>query len=93
MISVIFGDRKFAVKPGDDTLASNASWKEAVMEIDLEMAIVKDNKVKPVYSSQWGNRPGRRNYVFMFDGPQEYEPIKNCRFFDVPPSDPKKVRP
>ena len=93
VISVIFGDRKFAVKPGEDTLASNAPWKEEVMEIDMEMAIVKDNKIKPVYSSQWGNRPGRRNYVFMFDGPQEYKPIKICRFFDVPPSDPKKISP
>jgi hypothetical protein len=58
------------------------------MEIDMAMAIVKDNKVKPAYSSQWGNRPGRRNYVFMFDGPQEYKPIKICRFFDVPSSAP-----
>ncbi len=88
VISVIFGGQKFAVEPGEDTLASHASWKKEVMEIDLAMAIVKDSKVKPVYSSQWGNRPGRRNYVFMFNGPQEYKPIKICRFFDVPSSAP-----
>lgn len=93
VISVIFGARKFAVKPGEDTLAADASWKSEVMEIDLELAIVKDAKVKPVYSSQWGNRPGRRNYIFMFDGPQEYKPIKICRFFDVPPSEPEKASP
>jgi len=92
VISVIFGDRKFAVKPGENTLASDASWKKEVMEIDMEMAIVKDRKVKPVYSSQWGNRPGRRNYIFMFDGPQEYKPIRICRFFDVPPPDPEKPK-
>ena len=90
VIAVIFGERKFAVKPGEDTLVSNASWKQDVMEIDMEMAIVKNAKAKPVYSSQWGNRPGRRNYVFMFDGPQECKPIKICRFFDVPPSEPEK---
>ncbi len=93
VISVIFGGRKFAVKPGEDTLVSDAAWKSEVMEIDMEMAIVKDAKVKPVYSSQWGNRPGRRNYTFMFDGPQEYKPIKICRFFDVPPSEPEKASP
>jgi hypothetical protein len=38
------------------------------MEIDLEMAIIKDSKAKPVNSNQWGHRPGRRNYIFMFDG-------------------------
>lgn len=93
VISVIFGEKKFAVKPGDESLVSDASWKKEVMEIVMEMAIVKDGKVKPVYSSQWGNRPGRRNYVFMFDGPQEYNPVKICRFFDVPPSEPEKAIP
>jgi hypothetical protein len=93
LISVIFGEKKFAVKPGEDTLISDASWKEEVMEIDMTMAIIKHNKVKPVYSSQWGHRPGRRNYIFMFDGPQEYKPIKICRFFDVPPSEPEKGKP
>ena len=93
VISVLFGEKKFAVNPGEDTLVSDASWKTEVGEIDMAMAIMKDGKAKPVYSSQWGNRPGRRNYIFMFDGPQEYKPIKICRFFDVPPSEPKKTPP
>ena len=91
VISVIFGEKKFVVKPGQDTLVSDASWKQEVGEIDLELAIVKGGKPKRVYSSQWGNRPGRRNYIFMFDGPQDYKPIKICRFFDVPPSEPTKA--
>jgi hypothetical protein len=93
VISVIFGVKRFAVKPGDESLVSDASWKKDVMEIDMEMAIAKDGKFKPVYSSQWGHRPGRRNYIFMFDGPQAYNPVKICRFFDVPPSDPVKSSP
>lgn len=93
VVSVIFGPRKFAVKPGEDTLVSDASWKSDVGEIDLAMAIMNDGKPKPVYSSQWGNRPGRRNYVFLFDGPQEYKPIRICRFFDVPPPEPKTTAP
>lgn len=92
-ISVIFGEKKFAVKPGDESLLSDASLKREVGEIDVVMAIMKDAKTKPVYSSQWGNRPGRRNYVFMFDGPQEYKPIRICRFFDVPPAKPEKNNP
>jgi hypothetical protein len=86
-ISVIFGERKLAVKSGEDTLVSDPSWKREVGEIDIAMAIVKDGKTKPVYSSQWGNRPGRRNYIFMFDGPHDYKPILISRFFDVPPAD------
>jgi len=92
VISVIFGEKKFAVKPGTDTLVSDSAWKKDVMEIDMVMAIVKDNSVKPVYSSQWGHRPGRRNYIFMFDGAHEYKPIKICRFFDVPSAEEQKPK-
>jgi hypothetical protein len=93
VISVIFGSKKFAVKPGTDTLVSDPLWKNEVMEIDMEMAIVKEDKIKPVYSSEWGHRPGRRNYVFLFDGGQEYKPIKISRFFDVPSADEPKAKP
>lgn len=86
-VSVIFGERKFSVNPGQETLVSHAAWKKEVGEIDVLMAIIKDGKAKPVYSSQWGNRPGRRNYIFLFGSPQEYKPIRICRFFDVPPSE------
>jgi hypothetical protein len=86
-ISIIIGERKLAVKSGENTLVSDPSWKREVGEIDIAMAIVRDGRTKPVYSSQWGNRPGRRNYIFLFDGPQEYKPIRISRFFDVPPAD------
>ncbi len=88
-ISVIFGDRKFSVKPGEESLVSNDTWKKEIGEIDVLMAVPRDGKLKPVYSSQWGNRPGRRNYIFMFEGPREYKPIRICRFFDVPPATPE----
>ncbi len=93
VISVIFGSKKFAVKPGADTLVTDPAWKTDVMEIDMEMAIIKETSVKPVYSSEWGHRPGRRNYIFMFDGAQEYKPIKICRFFDVPSREEPKPQP
>jgi hypothetical protein len=93
VISVIMGQKKFAVKPGENSLVADAAWKKEVGEIDVTMAMIKDGKPKPVYSSQWGNRPGRRNYIFLFDGPQDYKPIRICRFFDVPPTTPEKKDP
>lgn len=92
-VSVILGERKFAVKPGQESVISDAAWKKEVSEIDVAMAIPKDDQMKPVYSAQWGNRPGRRNYIFLFDGPQDYKPIRICRFFDVPPAAPAKEEP
>jgi hypothetical protein len=92
-VSVILGERKFAIKPGQESLISDVSWKKEVSELDIAMAIMKENEMKAVYSAQWGNRPGRRNYIFLFDGPQDYKPIRICRFFDVPPVEPEKPRP
>ncbi len=93
MIAVNFGSKKFALKPGKETLVSDAAWKRDVIEIDLMMGIAKDGKAKPVYSSQWGNRPGRRNYIFMFNGAHTYKPIRICRFFDVPPKEAEQNKP
>lgn len=86
VISAIFGDRKFAVKPGTDAQVTNPAWKSKVLEIEVELAIINEGKAKSVYTSVWGHRPGRRNFIFLFDGPQTYKPIQICRFFDVPPA-------
>lgn len=45
-----------------------------------------NNKPRLVYSSVWGHRPGRRNFIFMFDGHHPSKPINFCRFFDIPAS-------
>ncbi|MCU0797197.1 MAG: hypothetical protein MUF31_14830 [Akkermansiaceae bacterium] len=88
VVSAILGGRKFAVKPGADRIVSDASWEDEILELDVDLAVIRDNKAKRVYSSQWGHRPGRRNYIFLFDGPQAYKPLRICRFFDVPPAAP-----
>lgn len=84
VITANFGNKKFALTPGKDTILSDSSWKSEVLEMDTVLATVKDGKAKAVYSSVWGHRPGRRNFVFLFDGEQSYKPIRICRFFDVP---------
>lgn len=92
-LSMIFGTKRFAVAPGTDSVVSDPEWKKEVIEIDMEVAVVKDQKAKSVYSSVWGHRPGRRNFVFMFDGVHDYDPIRICRFFDVPSKEPEKKAP
>lgn len=92
-LSLIFGSKRFAVAPGTDSLVSDPEWKKEVTEIDMEVAIVTDQKAKSVYSSTWGHRPGRRNFIFMFDGAHDYDPIRICRFFDVPSKEQDKKEP
>jgi hypothetical protein len=92
-LSMIFGTKRFAVAPGTDSVVSDPDWKKEVTELDMEVAVVKDQKAKSVYSSVWGHRPGRRNFVFMFDGVHDYDTIRICRFFDVPSKEPEKKEP
>lgn len=92
-LSLILGSEKCAITPGANEILSNAQWKTEVTELDVMIAIVADNKANPVYSSQWGHRPGRRSYIFLFDGPFEYKPVNICRYYDIPPVNAKKSTP
>lgn len=83
-LSLILDDKRFAVSPGKDTSVSNSSWRDAVLDLPLQVAAVKAKKARLVYSSVWGHRPGRRNFIFMFDGHHPSKPINICRFFDIP---------
>ena len=85
-LSLILGEKRFALAPGKDTSVTDAAWSGNVMDIPIQAAAVQGNKPKLVYSSIWGHRPGRRNFIFMFDGRHPTKPINFCRFFDIPPS-------
>lgn len=90
-ISVILGSEKKALNAGANHTISNNTWKKEITEIDVLFGMVKDQEVRPVYSSQWGHRPGRRNYIFIFDSPLEYNPLHICRYYDITPSTKEKT--
>lgn len=83
-LSVNLGDKSFALGSTLDKNLSNQSWQDEVLDIPIQVATVRDRKAQLVYSSVWGHRPGRRNFVFMFDGSHPSKPINICRFFDIP---------
>jgi hypothetical protein len=85
-LSLILGEKRFALPPGKDTSVSDSAWRGAVLDIPIQCAAVQNNKPKLVYSSIWGHRPGRRNFIFMFDGSHPTKPVNFCRFFDIPPT-------
>ncbi len=90
-ISVILGSEKIAINAGANQTISNNKWKKEITEIDVLFGMVKDQEVRPVYSSQWGHRPGRRNYIFIFDSPLEYNPLHICRYYDIAPRPAEKA--
>jgi hypothetical protein len=88
-LSVIIGTEKFALAPGKDQVISSQAWRESVLDLPMQVAKVDGNKAKLVYSTVWGHRPGRRNFIFMFDGRHPSKPVAISRFFDIPPAQAK----
>jgi len=85
-LSLILDGRKLALAPGKDASLTSAKWRDAVLDLPVQVAAVEKDKPKLVYSSVWGHRPGRRNFVFMFKGSHPSKPVTFCRFFDIPPA-------
>jgi len=83
-LSVNIGEKSFAIESRIDRNVSESSWQNDVLDLPMQVASVKDGKAQLVYSSVWGHRPGRRNFIFMFDGSHPSKPINICRFFDIP---------
>lgn len=83
-VSVILGEKRFALQAGRDANVSEPSWKKETLDLPMQMAVVKAGKPKLVYSAVWGHRSGRRNFVFLFDGKQVAKPVGVYRFFDIP---------
>lgn len=83
-LSLILGEQRLAVQPGKDASLTNSAWRAEVLDLPVQVAAVEGNQTKLVYSSVWGHRPGRRNFIFMFNGRHPSKPIVFCRFFDVP---------
>jgi hypothetical protein len=85
-LSIILGEERFALESRKDKIVSRQSWRDEILDLTMQVATVENNKPRLVYSSIWGHRPGRRNFIFMFDGRHPSKPIGINRFFDIPPS-------
>jgi hypothetical protein len=85
-LSVIIGGQRLALQPGTDKIISSQSWQGDILDLPVQVATVDNNKLKLGYSSVWGHRPGRRNFIFMFDGRHISKPVAINRFFDIPPA-------
>lgn len=83
-LSLILEEKRFALSPGKDTPVTNTTWRDSIKDLPIQIATVENNKPQLVYSSVWGHRPGRRNFIFLFDGHHPSKPINICRFFDIP---------
>lgn len=84
-IYAILNDKKTKVAPGKQSNVSDASWKREILDMKVAFGLqAPDQKARSVYSSVWGHRPVRRNFIFIFDRPDKFRPLDIRMFYDVP---------
>ncbi len=81
-VSLILGSAKFALKPGEDKIVSDAALQQETLDVVVQIAQITDGTPQRVYKSVWGHQPVKRNYVFLFDGSHRTRPIAIRRFSD-----------
>lgn len=78
------------LRSGENGLLSNPEWNQAVTDIPVQVGLSIGQRPRLVYSSIWGHYPGRRNFVFLFDGARRSNPIVFRRMHDWPTSSPAR---
>jgi hypothetical protein len=81
-LSLILGESKFALKPSEEKTVSNPVLRDKVLDVMIQIAEVKDGKPKRIYASAWGHRPGKRHFVFLFNGTSRAYPVAVRRYSD-----------
>jgi hypothetical protein len=79
---LILGKSKFALRPGDDKIVSNAILRDNTLDLVIRIAKIEGGKPKQVYASAWGHQPVKRHFVFLFNGSHHTRPIAIRRFAD-----------
>jgi hypothetical protein len=83
-VSLILGRAKFALRPNEDKIVSDAALQDKALDFVVQIAQVENGAPVRVYSSAWGHQPVKRNFVFLFNGSHPTRPIAIRRFSDRP---------
>ena len=81
---VMHNDDKVAVPSGKQGAVRGAKWGKKVQDMKVMLGKEEEGKLVPVYSSIWGHRPERRNFIFVFDQPGNKRKFNIKKFFDLP---------
>ncbi len=89
-VYAILDNRKATIHPGKPVDLSSPAWRTGTMDMEVKLGVGDLNKVREVYSSVWGHRPGRRTFLFVLDRPDEFRPVDIRRFHDTPGADAER---
>lgn len=81
---ILMNKVKVTVEPGKHSYLSSADWKSEIIDIEIKIGVNDDKGLRRVYSSVWGHMPVRRNFLFLFDRNDRYNPFQIRRHHDVP---------
>ncbi|MCC5844529.1 MAG: hypothetical protein JJU05_09780 [Verrucomicrobia bacterium] len=94
-IPLVIGlDEEFlTLEPGANGQLTHSNWRQETSDMSVRVGVSIGDRPRLVYSSVWGHYPGRRNFVFLFDGQQRSNPIVFRRMHDWPAPPPRPEAP
>jgi hypothetical protein len=83
-VSGRMGERKIQLKPGQTADISTPAWRDAGVDLEVELGYNRGGKEEIVYSTIWSHFPERRNYIFILPTGSATSPLEPRKFHDVP---------
>ncbi|MEM9236925.1 MAG: hypothetical protein AAGB14_09105 [Verrucomicrobiota bacterium] len=80
----ILNEKRNSTPPGKISNIRETGWSGEVQDMNVQFGIKDGDKTKRVYSSVWGHRPERRNFIFVFDQDDRFRPLDVRMFYDLP---------
>ncbi|WFB36838.1 hypothetical protein P3T73_03555 [Kiritimatiellota bacterium B12222] len=83
-VAFVIGGKQIKVAAGKIGFLTDPAWKEGILDLPVYMGYQSEGEMK-TYSSVWGHRPTRRNFVFIFDRDQTDAAPELRRIYDTVP--------
>lgn len=78
------GKKKLHIRPGQSQDISDSALRSQDEDLGVQIAYLKENKQKLIYSGMWSHSTQARNYIFMIGSGNANSPISVRKFHDLP---------
>ncbi|WFB36843.1 hypothetical protein P3T73_03580 [Kiritimatiellota bacterium B12222] len=83
-IALKIGNQQSKIASGATARLSDPQWKKETLDLPVYMGYYVDEELR-TYSSVWGHRPVRRNFLFIVEADALGGPLKIRRTYDTLP--------
>ncbi len=83
-VALKIGTRKLNIPAGATGRLSDPDWKKETLDLPVYMSYYIEDELR-TFSSVWGHRPVRRNFLFVVEADAAGGPLKIRRTYDILP--------